>query len=259
MTQGSKRDRAWEALGLGPDWRPKTPGDGGALSAVVPAAAPAAPDALSAVRGEDDAAGGDMAAAPSARPPAGADWETLRGQALACRACRLCETRRQVVFGVGDPQAVCMVVGEAPGAEEDRRGEPFVGEAGQLLDQMLLAVGLSRERGAYIANVLKCRPPANRDPQPDEISMCRPFLQAQIRLLGPRLILALGRFSAQVLLDTDARVGALRNRAHVYRIDETNEIPVVVGYHPAYYLRRPEEKRLAWEDLLRVRRLLAAG
>jgi uracil-DNA glycosylase family 4 len=155
------------------------------------------------------------------------------------------------VFGVGNRQARWMIIGEAPGAEEDRRGEPFVGRAGKLLDAMLLALGLRREE-VYIANILKCRPPNNRDPLPEEARCCRPFLERQMALIKPKIILAVGRIAAQNLLQTDTPINRLRGR--VYRVAG---IPVVVSYHPAYLLRAPREKRKAWEDLLLARRTLA--
>jgi DNA polymerase len=157
------------------------------------------------------------------------------------------------VPGTGSRTARLLVVGEAPGAEEDQRGEPFVGRAGELLDQMLLAIGLDRRR-VYIANVLKCRPPENRNPAPDEVEACTPFLHRQIALLQPAVILALGSFAARTLLGGDGRVGALRGAVHRHA-----EIPVVVSYHPAYLLRSPQEKLHAWEDLCRLSEILAAG
>ena len=177
-------------------------------------------------------------------PPAdGLDWDSLRAAVAACTACELCESRTQTVFGVGDPDADWMIIGEAPGAEEDRRGEPFVGRAGKLLDEMLRAVGQGRDR-AFIANILKCRPPNNRDPKPQESAACRAYLERQIALVRPRIILAVGRIAAQLLLDTDAPVGRMRGTVH--RLGET---PLVVTYHPAYLLRSPGQKRKAWDDL----------
>ncbi len=178
------------------------------------------------------------------------DWPALRDSVAACRACGLCESRTQTVFGVGHRQAHWMVVGEAPGEEEDRQGEPFVGASGQLLDRMLAALQLSRspdgppERSVYIANTLKCRPPRNRNPTPEELASCEPFLVRQIELLQPRIILALGRFAVQMLLRTDAPIGRLRGQVHRYQ-----GVPLVVSYHPAYLLRSLGEKAKAWEDL----------
>jgi uracil-DNA glycosylase family 4 len=173
-------------------------------------------------------------------------WESLRAEVLACTRCSLHTSRTQGVFGVGNRQAQWLVVGEAPGAEEDRRGEPFVGRAGHLLDAMLRAIGLSRANNVYIANVLKSRPPGNRDPKPEEVAACLPFLLRQIELLRPRVMLAVGRIAAQNLLATDAPLGRLRGRVHYFGEFNT---PLVVTYHPAYLLRTPGDKRKAWEDL----------
>ncbi len=173
------------------------------------------------------------------------DWQALRAEVSACRRCELCRTRTQTVFGVGDTQAELMVIGEAPGAEEDRQGEPFVGRAGQLLNSMLRAIGNPRER-VYIANILKCRPPGNRDPNPAEVAQCRPYLQRQVEMLQPMLILAVGRIAAQNLLETDTPIGRLRGQVHRFGSLAT---PLIVTYHPAYLLRSPGEKRKAWVDL----------
>ncbi|WP_295408619.1 uracil-DNA glycosylase [uncultured Thiocystis sp.] len=178
------------------------------------------------------------------------DWDPLMAAVAACRACGLCETRTQTVFGVGHRDADLLVIGEAPGADEDRQGEPFVGRAGQLLTPMLAAIGLSREQ-VYITNVLKCRPPGNRDPKPEEIQRCEGYLQRQVALIRPRVILAVGRISAQSLLRTDEPVGRLRGRWLTFG---AASIPLRVTYHPAYLLRSPEQKAKAWEDLLEVRR-----
>lgn len=171
-------------------------------------------------------------------------WAELESAVAGCTRCALAEGRTQTVFGVGNREAAWMIVGEGPGAEEDRRGEPFVGRAGQLLDNMLAALGLNRKT-VYIANVVKCRPPGNRDPKPEEVAACAGYLERQIELVAPRLILALGRFAAQTLLQTDVPVGQLRGRAHRY----AGRIPLVVTYHPAYLLRSPEQKARAWDDL----------
>lgn len=180
------------------------------------------------------------------------DWPTLRATVSGCRACALCETRTQAVFGVGDTQADLMVIGEAPGADEDRVGEPFVGRAGQLLTLMLQAIGFRRDQ-VFIANVLKCRPPGNRDPRPDEARQCEPYLLRQIELVAPRVILAVGRIAAQNLLRTDAPIGRLRGRWH--RFGEPPR-PLYITYHPAYLLRSPDKKGAAWQDLLEVLREL---
>jgi uracil-DNA glycosylase family 4 len=183
---------------------------------------------------------------------AGLDWDALRARVKDCALCGLSMTRAQTVFGVGNRSATWMVIGEAPGAEEDKQGEPFVGRAGQLLNEMLWALGL--ERGAvYIANVLKCRPPGNRDPNPDEVACCEPYLKRQVALIKPKIILAVGRIAAQNLLKTNTRIGALRGRVHRYA---DSGIPLVVTYHPAYLLRSPLEKRKAWEDLQLAARTL---
>ncbi len=177
------------------------------------------------------------------------DWPALREAVTSCRACGLCETRRQTVFGVGHERAHWMVVGEAPGEQEDLQGEPFVGPAGQLLDRMLLALGLTRgeaepARQVYIANTLKCRPPRNRNPEPAELARCLPFLERQVALVQPRVILAMGRFAVQALLGSDEPIGKLRGRVHQWQ-----GRPLVVTYHPAYLLRQPTEKARAWADL----------
>jgi uracil-DNA glycosylase family 4 len=190
---------------------------------------------------------------PSARDTIeGMDWETLQQAIAGCRACVLCDTRTQTVFGVGDRQADLMIIGEAPGADEDRQGEPFVGKAGQLLNLMLAAIGLRREQ-VYIANILKCRPPGNRDPLPEEVLRCHPYLMRQIALIRPRVLLAVGRISAQNLLRTDTPIGRLRGR---WRDFGPDKIPLMVTYHPAYLLRSPEQKARAWEDLVAVARRL---
>jgi DNA polymerase len=177
------------------------------------------------------------------------DWPELREAVTACRACGLCETRRQTVFGVGNEHAHWMIVGEAPGEQEDLQGEPFVGPAGQLLDRMLLSLGLTRgeaepSRQVYIANTLKCRPPRNRNPEPRELGQCLPFLERQVALVRPRVILAMGRFAVQALLGSDEPIGKLRGRVHPWQ-----GRPLVVTYHPAYLLRQPTEKARAWADL----------
>lgn len=173
-------------------------------------------------------------------------WAELQASVQACQQCNLAKTRTQTVFGSGDAKADWLIVGEAPGAEEDRRGEPFVGKAGQLLTNMLVAIGLPRET-VFIMNVLKCRPPNNRDPKPEESAACRSYLERQIELLQPKVIIVVGRIAAQSLLKTDLPLGRMRGRMH--QLPDTN-IPVVVTYHPAYLLRKPSEKRKAWQDLL---------
>ncbi len=187
------------------------------------------------------------------------DWESLRAEVAGCRACRLCETRTQTVFGVGAERPDWLVIGEGPGADEDAVGEPFVGKAGKLLDAMLTSVGFSRadrpDRGrAYIANVVKCRPPGNRDPLPVEVESCRPFLERQIALLAPKMILVVGKVASLALLKAEGSMASLRGKVH--RIEAAGRsIPVVATYHPAYLLRSPEEKGKAWADLCFARSL----
>ena len=190
------------------------------------------------------------------RQPAATDekqkrWITLKQAVPACTACGLHKGRTQTVFGVGDERADWMLIGEAPGAEEDRLGEPFVGQAGRLLDNMLAALGLRRGENVYIANVLKCRPPGNRNPQPEEVARCSTHLVEQIALIEPKLIVAMGRFAAQTLLNTDATIASLRGRVHRY-----SGVPLVVTYHPAYLLRNLPDKAKAWQDLLFARKTL---
>ncbi|MBU1223056.1 MAG: uracil-DNA glycosylase [Gammaproteobacteria bacterium] len=180
-------------------------------------------------------------------------WDTLAEAVARCTACKLSATRTQGVLGVGDRNADWLIIGEAPGADEDRLGEPFVGQAGKLLDAMLASIGLTRGDNVYITNVLKSRPPGNRNPAPDEVAACRPYLLAQIELIQPKLILALGRFAAQSLLDTDEAIGRLRGRVHQFQ-----GVPLVVTYHPAYLLRTLPDKARAWEDLCLARRTYAS-
>ena len=229
-------------------------------AAADPAAAgpPAGPPAaFSPQRG---AAPISAAPAPTGTRPAGIgqmDWPALRQAVAGCTACDLCRSRTQTVFGVGNERAHWMIVGEAPGEQEDLRGEPFVGRSGQLLDRMLAAVGLTRaeappEQQVFIANTLKCRPPGNRNPQPAEMAQCEPYLLRQIELIQPRIILAMGRFAAQSLLRSDQPIGRLRGQVHTY-----HGVPLIVTYHPAYLLRSPADKALAWSDLCLARATLA--
>ena len=189
---------------------------------------------------------GPRAAAAVTSGEAAAQWQELLEEVRRCTLCPLHTTRTQGVLGVGPKRADWLVIGEAPGVEEDRRGEPFVGAAGQLLDAMLRAIGLDRHTNVYIANVLKSRPPNNRDPRPEEVEACLPYLVRQIALLQPKIMLAVGRIAAQNLLGTDAPLGRLRGRVHHFGERQT---PLVVTYHPAYLLRTPADKRKAWEDL----------
>ena len=180
------------------------------------------------------------------------DWDELQAQVAGCTLCELHSSRTQTVFGVGNRAADWLVIGEAPGKDEDQQGEPFVGRAGQLLNAMLQAIGLQREQ-VYIANILKCRPPGNRDPQAEEALRCRPYLQRQLELLEPKAILAVGRISAQNLLQSNETIGRLRGRVHRFG---SGGIPLVATYHPAYLLRNPAQKSKVWQDLKALHRLL---
>jgi DNA polymerase len=214
---------------------------------------------LRATAGAAPASGVAASVAPVAVPPASVPgpsvdiWSELQAKVAACTLCGLHKTRTQTVFGVGRRDAQLFVIGEAPGADEDRQGEPFVGRAGQLLNAMLRAIGLPRSE-VYIANILKCRPPGNRDPQPDEQTSCTPYLTQQIALVQPKVLLAVGRIAAQWLLQTDTPIGRLRGRVVPYGERNT---PLVVTYHPAYLLRSPLDKAKAWTDLCKVRELLS--
>lgn len=261
MTLNSSRTRLWHALQLGPIWQARSPDAAAgqlALGNAVPASAPSVlvPESPAEIE-RGLAAGSACARLPAASAAVGElGWEALALAAAQCQACDLCVSRTQVVFGVGKPDASWLFVGEAPGAEEDARGEPFVGAAGRLLDQMLLAAGLGRDRaaqqGVYIANVLKCRPPGNRNPQPDEVAACLPFLERQIALLAPRIVVVMGRFAAQALLATDASIASLRGRVHYYA-GSAGRLPLIVTYHPAYLLRNLADKAKSWEDLCLAR------
>ncbi|MEM5428632.1 uracil-DNA glycosylase [Cupriavidus oxalaticus] len=217
---------------------------------VVPAAAAAMPVSRAPVEPPLLPAGPEPDSAQAGREAAIAAmaWPALDAAVAGCTACGLCQTRTNTVFGVGDRQAEWMLVGEAPGENEDLQGEPFVGQAGKLLDNMLGALGLARGRNVFIANVLKCRPPGNRNPEPAEVAQCEPFLRRQIALVRPRVIVVLGRFAAQSLLRTTTPIGKLRGTVHTYE-----GIPVVVTYHPAYLLRTLTDKARAWEDLCLAR------
>lgn len=242
----ARRLRYLKALGVEP-WRLRA-----AEAVPVAAGAPAA------------GAVADPVVAPAAPPPAAlrldgagqARWDALQAAVAACRNCRLCETRTNTVFGVGPLGAPLMVVGEGPGADEDAQGEPFVGRAGRLLDEMLRAIGRSRRSDTFIANVVKCRPPGNREPAEDEAEACRAYLEEQLRIVKPKLIVALGRVSAQRLLATDTPIGKMRGQTYQWGPDGT---PLMVTYHPAYLLRNPADKAKSWEDLKRVHRFLAGG
>ena len=237
------------------------PGPTAARSEAVPGRATAGEAARAVARPvRGPASGLEIPAEPIAAPgalhrEAGFDWTQLRERVAACTRCGLSATRTQTVFGVGNLQAQWLIVGEAPGAEEDRAGEPFVGRAGQLLNAMLRAIGLPREE-VYIANTLKCRPPHTRDPQPNETGECFPFLERQIELLKPKIMLVVGRIAAHNLLRTDVSLSRLRQQVHHFG---ASRLPLVVTYHPAYLLRTPSDKRKAWEDLKFAREVLARG
>jgi uracil-DNA glycosylase family 4 len=238
--QATRRNAYLEVLGID-RWVPRDalePAAEAAPGIIIAAARRAAPDIAARAPAPTPAV-----VTPPLEP--GIDWGPLRERVAGCTLCDLCKTRTQTVFGVGNTQAEWLVIGEAPGAEEDRQGEPFVGRAGQLLNAMLLAIGLPRET-VFIANILKCRPPGNRDPKPEEVARCLPYLAAQIALLKPKIILAVGRIAAQNLLATDAPLARLRGKLHTFGAANT---PLVITYHPAYLLRTPADKRKAWEDL----------
>jgi uracil-DNA glycosylase len=263
----TERQRAMlDRMGLR-TWSPgPAPAPAPVAMAIEPAASPpAAPKASPPIvtmptRPVEAPAAGRITAA--ATDIASLPWPQLRAAVAECRACGLCESRTQTVFGVGHERAQWLIVGEAPGAEEDRQGEPFVGAAGQLLDRMLAALNLTRsdaaepalppERRVYIANTLKCRPPGNRNPTPEELARCEPFLLRQIALLQPRLVLAMGRFAVQTLLKSDEAIGRLRGRIHRWQ-----GLPLVVTYHPAYLLRNPADKAKSWDDLVLAARTFA--
>lgn len=224
-------------------------------------AAPAAPaqvvQPMAALPQEQDSP--PPASLVTAEPPAAIDttdslpdWAQLEQTVAHCERCTLCRTRTQTVFGRGNPQARWMLIGEAPGEHEDRQGEPFVGKAGQLLDNMLAAAGLDRDRDVYIANVLKCRPPGNRNPAPEEILACQGYLQQQIQHVQPVLIVALGRFAVQTLLQSEQTIGKLRGQVHQYQ-----GIPLIATYHPAYLLRNLPDKAKAWQDMVLAKKTYA--
>jgi len=243
MTLDPRRRQMWHAMGLGPVWSARdAPVRQDSAQARVDSVAGAAEDA----RGAQIALMG---------------WDALRLAVADCTACGLCRSRRQTVFGVGHPQAHWLLVGEAPGAEEDARGEPFVGQAGRLLDNMLASIGLARSgadpaSAVYIANVLKCRPPANRNPDPSEVARCEPFLRRQVELVAPHLVLVMGRFAAQSLLGTDATIAQLRGRVHRLEVAGRG-VPAIVTYHPAYLLRNLADKAKSWADLCLARQAYA--
>ncbi len=245
------RDDILVELGLTPTWRLR--GETLVPLTEVPTIA-AAPEVREPARESVPAVVPPVDDATRAARIAALSWDAFAADVDACTACGLCKTRHKSVPGVGDVNAEWLFVGEAPGAEEDARGEPFVGQAGRLLDNMLAALGMARGRNVYIANVLKCRPPNNRTPEPRETAACQPYLARQVELLRPKLIVALGRSAASLLLETDATIASLRGRVHSYR-----GVPLIVTYHPAYLLRNLPDKAKSWEDMLLARRTVAAA
>jgi DNA polymerase len=238
----ARRELMLAEMGLTPIWRLRGRDDGPPARAPLPGEAE-----VTAVSPPEPVAAGDRRTRIL-----NLDWAALKLEVAACTACPLHAQRRHTVFGVGDEQADWLFVGEGPGAEEDARGEPFVGQAGKLLDNMLAALGLRRGHDVYIANVVKCRPPGNRNPEPAEAAACEPYLTRQIALIGPRLVVALGRVAAVSLLARDATIASLRGRLHDY-----HGTPLVVTYHPAYLLRNLPDKAKAWQDLCFARDAMA--
>lgn len=251
------RDDLLAELGLLPTWRRRNVAPEEDRAARVPSL-PSTPSPAMAPAPESpgEANAPDTPQSADARTAriAALEWSDFATDVDACTACALAKTRRKSVPGVGDVRAEWLFVGEAPGSEEDAKGEPFVGQAGKLLDAMLAALGMKRGENVYIANVLKCRPPNNRTPEPREVEACRPYLDRQIALIQPRLVVALGKSAATTLLDVEATIASLRGRVHRYR-----GVPLIVTYHPAYLLRNLPDKAKAWEDLLLARRTLQQG
>lgn len=237
------RDELLDELGLTPIWRLRKKQ---ILTEPLPSIAAEGKTSAPADKSVDN-----IDETPRVQRIAALSWDDFSDDVAACHACVLCEKRLKTVPGVGDKDARWFFIGEGPGAEEDKQGEPFVGQAGKLLDQMLQALGMTRTKDVYIANVVKCRPPGNRAPAPQEAEACRPYLERQIALIHPEIIVALGKSAASLLLDTDASIASLRGKAHQYR-----GIPLVVTYHPAYLLRSLTEKAKAWEDLLFARQVM---
>lgn len=288
MTTNARRERFLRAMGIAPLWRLRSVSDGPEEESAASSSETVASEQVSATEPEkgqvpENAIGEARiaaarppdvarATAPAPTEPAagrakrsfpepgftqvgpldGLDWEELEAAISSCRACRLCESRRRAVPGTGDRKARLMFVGEGPGAEEDRRGLPFVGAAGELLDAMLAAIGKDRKHDVYIANTVKCRPPLNRTPQDDEIAACAAYLERQIELVEPDLIVALGRPAAQRLLGEPVRINSARGKTWAYG----ESTPVIVTYHPAYLLRNPQDKAKAWSDLCLIRQVL---
>ncbi len=262
-----QRDRILHELGLGPQWRLREQPavDAVAESPVMAEALTGSPSASVSAQSSPEVAPnsqpvrrisspvsvGEFVAAAGSVNAAALDWDGLATAVADCKACTLCQARKQAVLGVGDTQANWLFVGEGPGAEEDERGEPFVGQAGKLLDAMLAAIDLRRGENVYIANAVKCRPPNNRTPEPEETAACWPYLERQIELLQPKLIVALGRPAAQSLLQREVKIGSARGQLFDYK-----GIPLIVTYHPAYLLRNLQDKAKAWEDLCFARKTM---
>lgn len=256
---GLTREQMLAEMGITPLWRLReqeemagiTAADKGGETAVERAVPPAVPEAAEPAALQPPPPGPAAPAADRAGAIAAMDWPVLEASVAACRACSLCEHRKQAVLGVGDRRPNWLFIGEGPGAEEDAQGEPFVGQAGKLLDAMLAAIDLQRGQGVYIGNAVKCRPPGNRTPEAEEMAACWPYLERQIALLQPRIIVLLGRAAVTAVLKNDRPLSSLRGKRFDY-----GDIPLVVTYHPAYLLRNLPEKAKAWEDLLFARRLL---
>lgn len=248
-------------IGLSPHWQLRESTLAVGATPVVPARPEAKLSHHGGVEEVDPAHAPVLAANGRAEEIAGMTWEQLRESVATCRACALCQERRQAVLGVGDVTADWLFIGEGPGAEEDARGEPFVGPAGKLLDAMLAAIDLQRGDDVYIANAVKCRPPGNRTPEPAEIATCAPYLKRQIALIQPRLIVLLGRAAAHALLGDVGSLASLRGQSFAYPAPagRARGVPVVVTYHPAYLLRTLPDKAKAWEDLCRARALMRAA
>lgn len=253
MTLDARRAELWRAMGLGPIYRLRSELE---FESAINVGAEIEVRSTPAVGRTPSRMEAGLASPDRAATISRLGWNELREEVAACRACSLCETRKQTVFGVGNLHARWMLIGEAPGSEEDQRGEPFVGQAGRLLDNMLRSVGMTREGqerdAVYIANVLKCRPPGNRNPQPEEVARCEPFLMRQVELVDPAVIIVMGRFAAQSLLGTDMSIAGLRGKRHQITV-AGREIPVIVTYHPAYLLRNLADKAKSWADLCLAR------
>jgi uracil-DNA glycosylase len=258
----NEQRRVWAALQIGPLYEGAT-ADTAAASAPSAAASvekaaidfvPAPRHTSAPVLSADATEESVVAISPLAQ-----SWDELEQQVSQCKRCNLCQSRTQTVFAAGRPGVALMIIGEAPGEEEDRLGQPFVGQSGKLLDNMLTQIGLNRARDVVIANALKCRPPANRNPSVEELAACRPYLLQQLELVRPKVLLLSGKFAAQAILGSDAAIATLRAQQHHYALHDATEVPAMVTYHPAYYLRRPTEKSKGWADLMKLRQLLLSS